>query len=81
MKNLKEEVYEYPTKHKEGFTRTEMQTLLSKYPEANWFKFFHAFTGCTMSTIDGEMIHYTTDVHTALKCAVYDRGLRQEEWD
>ena len=36
---MKDKVYNFKTKHKQGFTNNEMKTLLQDYPDINMDKF------------------------------------------
>lgn len=65
-KELEERVYNYPTKHKLGFTSEEIATLYEEYPELNKKKAYEKFLGDTCALIDGEAVHYHCDVHMSL---------------
>lgn len=84
MDNLKlqDKVYNYPTKHKEGFIQDEIDTLLKDYPNIDMDKFNDAMMGntCIFSEEDGFII-YHCDVLTALRCGIEKRGMRQYEFD
>ena len=71
----------FETKHKEGFTQSEMEELLKKFPKINMDKFNGAMFGNTCMTIDEEMITYHCDVRSALYCGVENRDQRIGEWD
>jgi hypothetical protein len=81
MKNIREKVYGFKTKHKEGFVRSEIDTLLKDYPNINMDKFNEALFGITCMMKDNEMVIYHCDVEKALHCGIENRGLRVCEWD
>lgn len=81
MENIKEKVYNFKTKNKEGFTQLEINTLLEEYPDINLDKFNNALMGITCMVIDDEIITYHCDVEKALLCGIENRDLRGYEWD
>jgi len=81
MENLKDKVYNFKTKNKEGFTNKEMETLLKDYPNIHMDKFNNAMMGNTCMIIDEEIINYHCDVLSALRCGLENRNLRYYEWD
>lgn len=75
-------VYEYKTKHKEGFTPTELENIKKEFPfEINEEKFNNAMMGNTCMMIDDVIITYHCDVVTALRCGSENRDMRWWEWD
>ena len=81
MDNLKRKVYNFPTKHKEGFISNEIKVLLKEYSSVIGDRFFEALGVNTCRVIDGEIVTYHCDVLTALRCAIEDRDIRLSEWD
>lgn len=81
-KELSGLVYNYPTKHKEGFIATEEKDLLSKFPNINMEKYNNAMTGntCMLNEEDG-IIMYHCDILKALNCGIENRDLTIYEWD
>lgn len=77
--NIKEKVYGFKTKNKEGFTESEIGTLLKDYPNINMDKFKDALMGNTCMIIDDEIITYHCDVLTALRCGIENR--KQYSWE
>lgn len=71
----------FETKHKEGFTQSEIEELLKKFPKINMDKFNGAMFGNTCMKIGEEMITYHCDVRSALYCGVENRDQRIGEWD
>lgn len=79
--DLKEKVYSFKTKYKEGFTYNEVEELLLDFPNINKEKFDNALTGITVKLIDGHIIIYCDDVLNALRCGLENRDLYSWEWD
>jgi hypothetical protein len=79
--NIRERVYNYPTKHKEGFVQSEVDALLKEYPHIDIEKFNLALMGNTCLIKDDEVIQYHYDIEKALLCGIEKRNLRQLEWD
>jgi hypothetical protein len=79
--NIREKVYNYPTKHKEGFVQSEVDTLLKEYPNVDMEKFNSELMGKTFMMKDNEIIQYHYDIEKALQCGIEKRHLRQLEWD
>lgn len=81
MENIREKVYKFKTKNKEGFVQSEIDTLLKDYPEINMDNFNSALTGVTCMIISGETVIYHCDIEKALRCGIENRNLRSGEWD
>lgn len=81
MSNIKEKVYNFKTKNKEGFTNSEIKKLLKDFPEINMDKFNSALMGITCMRIDNETVIYHCDIESALHCGVDNRDLGSFEWD
>ena len=81
MKNIKESVYGFKTKHEEGFVMGEIDELLKEFPGINRDKFDGALTGITCMMIDDEMVIYHCDIELALRCGIEAREPRSWEWD
>lgn len=79
--NIREKVYNYPTKHKEGFIQSEINALLKEYPNVDMEKFNSALMGNTCMVKDNEIIQYHCDIVKALRCGIEKRNLYQWEWD
>lgn len=75
-------ITEYPTKHKMGFMESEMEHVLSKFPDINMEKYNKAMRGNTCGTDkeDG-ILTYHCDLLKAIHCGMEDRELRMHEWD
>jgi len=71
---ITERVNTYPTKHKEGFIKSELDELLKEYPNIDMKKFNYSMMGHTGSIIDGEFIVYHCDVEAAIKFSVKKTG-------
>ena len=79
--NIHEKVYNYPTKHKEGFVQSEVDALLKDYPNIDMEKFNSALRGNTCMVKEGEIIQYHCDIEKALICGIEKQNLRGYEWD
>ena len=81
MKNIREKVYGFKTKNKEGFVKSEIDALLKDYPNINMDKFNSALMGITCMRINNETVIYHCDIDKALRCGIENRNLRGWEWD
>jgi len=80
-KELEDLVYNYPTKHQEGFIWAEQQELVKKFPDINMDKYWSVQTGITcINSTDGLLI-YHCDVLQSLICGLEDREQYNYEWD
>ena len=79
--NIKEKIYGYPTKYKEGFIQTEVDNLLKNYPNIDMDKFNSALMGNTCMVKNNEVIQYHCDILTALLCGIEKRDIHEYEWD
>jgi hypothetical protein len=79
--NIEKKVYEYTTKHKQGFTSAEIDELLKEFPDIDMEKFNYAMDGNTCMLIDEEVIMYHIDVLKALICGLEKRDLYNFEID
>lgn len=81
-KELRDLVYNYPTKHKEGFIVSEENEILSKFPDINMKKYNEAMMGntCMINEQDGTII-YHCDILKALSCGIEQRDLKPWEFD
>lgn len=80
-KEIEDKVYNFKTKHKEGFIKIEIETLLKDYPKISMEKFNEALFGNTCMIKDGEMVQYHCDIYKALICGIENRSLYGNEWD
>ena len=82
-KKLYDLVYNYPTKHKEGFIQTEQEELIKQFPDINMDKYNNAMMGntCMMDKETGGFIIYHCDVLTALRCGLENRDMYAWECD
>jgi len=78
---MKEIVYNYKTKYKEGFTNKEILEILKMFPNLDLEKFYDALDGITCMVKGNDVITYHHDILTALVCGAEKRGLRPYEWD
>ena len=80
-KEIEDKIYNFKTKHKEGFLQTEIDTLLIDYPNINMDRFNDALIGNTCLVKNGKIVQYHCDIYKALMCGIQNRGLRASEWD
>lgn len=78
---IKEKVYEFKTKNKEGFVQSEIDALLKGFANINLDKFNQSLNGITCMMINDEIVIYHTDIINALNCGVDNRLLDESEWD
>ena len=81
MENIREKIYNFKTKNKEGFVQSEIDMLLKDYPDINRDEFNSALRGITCMEINGETVIYHCDIEKALCCGIENRNLRTWEWD
>ncbi len=80
--NIREEVYNFKTKYPQGFVRSEIDEIISKFEGLNMDKFYNALMGITcMVSPEKETIIYHCDIEKALHCGVENRNLYLHEWD
>lgn len=80
MKNIEKIVDKFPTKNKEGFTRTEMEELV-KQVGVDKRKFNKALGVNTCIIIGGEVITYHSDIISALRQVITNKPQNPAEWD
>lgn len=78
--NVESFVYDYPTKHVQGFLASEIMTILEKYGIDN-DKFYDALGVNTCMMIGGQFITYHCDILKGLLCVIENREQTFEEWD
>lgn len=78
---IKDVVYGFKTKNKEGFIQSEIYELLIRYPEINIDKFNDALSGISCLKIDGSVVIYHHDIEKALGCGLENRFLSESEFD
>ncbi len=78
--NLELFIDTYKTKHKEGFTAYEINTILERY-SIDEDKFYEALGVNTCMVIGGQTITYHCDVEKGLRCVIENREQTFEEWD
>ena len=78
--NVESFVYDYPTKHVQGFLGSEIMTILENYGIDNE-KFFTALGVNTCMIIGGQSITYHCDILKGLRCVLENREQTFEEWD
>ena len=64
--NIKEEVANFKTKYKEGFTQSDIDEILKNYECINLKKFYSILNGSTCVMVDGFLITYACDIEQGL---------------
>jgi hypothetical protein len=80
-KELEDLVYNYKTKHEQGFLWSEQQELLKQFPDINKEKYFDVQTGITCQMSADGLVIYHCDVFQSLICGLENRDQTIEEWD
>ena len=80
MKEIKDLVYNYKTKYKQGFIKKEIDKLLEEL-NINENRFNKALGVNTCMLIDGEIITYHNDILKGIICALENREQNSFEWD
>jgi hypothetical protein len=78
--NVESFVHNYPTKHTQGFTGSEIINILKKYDIDNT-KFYTGLGVNTCMVINGESITYHCDILKGLRCVLENREQTFEEFD
>jgi len=78
--SLEDYIYNYPTKHEEGFTTNEMLKLIYEL-HLGKDRFFDKLGVNTCMIIDGDWITYHCDVLLAARLCIENREMRWYEWD
>lgn len=78
---LQDKVYNFITKHPEGFTYKEIVKLLEDYPEITMEQFSEALGVNTVMYKDGETITYHCDILTAMRMCTEKRDMYLHEFD
>ena len=83
--NIKNElhdlVYDWPTRHKEGFMPDELKEIRDKFPQMDMDKWDDAMMGNTCMMFEGQFCIYHCDVLVALRCGLEKRDQTLMEWD
>lgn len=75
-------IYNFPTKHEQGFTTFDIQCLLADYfPQYSSDDLSEKIGVVTCMKIDDEFIIYHEDIINALYCLFENRELNLTEWD
>jgi hypothetical protein len=79
-KHLKEYIYEYPTKHKEGFTDSELLKIIYDLHLGKG-RFFDKLGVNTCMVIEEEIVLYHEDVLRTIRLIWERRDMYHYEWD
>ena len=80
LENLSEMIDAFPKKHKHGFLRVEIESMLDRY-NLDKKKVYTEIGVCTGILIDGEPVTYDTDVELGIRCVLRGRKKNVFEWD
>lgn len=75
MDNIKEQILNFKTKNKEGFSQSEIEALLIVFPDINKNKFNNALNDITCLQKNDETIIYHFDIEKAVRCGLENRKL------
>lgn len=78
---IHELVYTKKTRFKKGFTVSEIDSLLKKFPTVSKRQFNIAMGTTTVQIIKGEVVYYRPDVEMAIRCCVEKRKPNPFEFD
>ncbi len=78
---IKEKVYEFKTKNKEGFVQSEIDALVKEFMRVNLDKFKEALSVIACIMIHDELVIYRYDIIKAFYCGIDNRHLDESEWD
>jgi hypothetical protein len=81
MNNIHNVVYNFKTKHKEGFTKSEIEELLTNYPDITIEKLFEKIGVHTAMTINNDDITFHRDIEIGIRCCLDNRDVSISEWD
>lgn len=79
--DLHDKVYNFPTKHKEGFTDKDLDKLLLNYPSIKKEDVSKAIGVVTGMFKDGESVIYHTDIYYALREVLFNKKPNIFEFD
>ena len=79
-KNITKIINNYPTKHKEGFTEEELNSLIKEY-NLDSEKFYTSLGINTCIIKEGEVLTYHYDIETTLHSMLENRDKYPWEWD
>ena len=79
--NISEKVYNYPTKYKEGFVKSEIEILLKEFADVDMDKFNSVLNGITCIRKNKETVIYHCDIHQALIYGIEKRNIKQSDFD
>ena len=81
-KELENFIFNYPTKYEQGFTKEEIDTLLTNnFPHITREKFGEVMGVVTCMIINDEIITYHSDIYHTINAIQNGRGLTPAEWD
>ena len=72
---------DFETKYKEGFTKEELNKLISFFPNINIKAFNNSLMGNTGPIINDEFLIYKHDAQLALRCGLENRDRTFTEFD
>jgi hypothetical protein len=78
---IHELVYIKKTRFKKGFTQSDIDSLLKKFPSVSTREFNLAMGTTTVQIINGEIVYYHQDVEMALRCCIEKREPNPFEFD
>lgn len=80
--NLRDKIRNFPTKHKEGFLREEIEELLKDFPTINRQAFDESLLGITCVEVgESDLITYHCDIEYAIHNGYRNDDLQFIYWD
>ena len=64
--HIREAVFNFPTKHKQGFVKEEIKELLKKFPDISILRFEDSLECITVMRIQNEIVIYRHDIVNAI---------------
>lgn len=80
LENLSEMIDAFPKKHKHGFLRVEIESMLDRY-SLDKKKVYTEIGVNTCMMIDGESVTFDNDVELGIRCVLRGRSKSAFEWD
>jgi GTP1/Obg family GTP-binding protein len=80
--NIKDTVYNFKTKNKEGFIQDEIDEILELFPNINLQEFYDSMIGVTCDSDEyNNLIIYHCDIEYALHNALKKNKINPINWD
>jgi hypothetical protein len=74
-------IFNFPTKYEQGFTNSEIYTVIEDFPPITHNEFFRVLGVNTVMVIGGETVTYACDIEKTLMACLEGRELNWWEVD